>query len=192
MSKITFHCKIQGLTPYIMHNGRQADPFYKYTILLKELTSKRNKTDADLREIAKVEWIGSLYIKDGKIAIPSYVMQANLIKGCKSLKKGKSAGAGLIVENDATLIFPDQSLPIESIYEKEEYQFYMSVVMRGIRIMRMRPIFPEWGAEFDISFYDDLFKQSELDQVLRVAGDMIGLGDWRPEKYGKYGRYEVV
>ena len=38
---------------------------------------------------------------------------------------------------------------------------------------------------------DELVDQPQLESWLAIAGRRIGLGDWRPEKSGDYGRFEV-
>ena len=46
---LSFH--IQGTVPTLMHNGRLADPLDEKSILLKEITGKRKKTEADQMEM---------------------------------------------------------------------------------------------------------------------------------------------
>ena len=57
-----FRITITGTAPLLMHNGRLANPLDPSTQALKSLTSKRKKTDDDLFDIARAEFLGGLYI----------------------------------------------------------------------------------------------------------------------------------
>ena len=59
--------------------------------------------------------------------------------------------------------------------------------------MRTRPLFePPWAAEFRVDYDPDLVDKSLLENWLDIAGRRIGLGDWRPEKSGMYGRFTAT
>ena len=60
------------------------------------------------------------------------------------------------------------------------------------RIMRYRPRWNEWGAEFTLLINDDLLDVGTAHQLLNEAGLQIGIGDFRPEKRGPFGTFRVV
>ena len=60
------------------------------------------------------------------------------------------------------------------------------------RIERTWGKFDKWSATFVAEAEDDLVEQPQLESWLAIAGRRIGLGDWRPEKSGDYGRFEVA
>jgi hypothetical protein len=62
-----------------------------------------------------------------------------------------------------------------------------SVVIKG-RIMRHRPKFMEWQAEFFITITDPQLSSRVLLDILKDAGQFCGVGDYRP----KFGTFEVV
>lgn len=192
MSEKIYPCKIQGISPLIMHNGQLANPFNPIVKAMAEAKAKRGKTEADTLEIARLSWLGGLYVTDHTIIIPQYVLQACLLNASKKFKLGKSVGAGLMVTDNAILEYPDSKLTFEELYQMEEYQFFRPVVVGQSRVMNMRPIFPVWGCSFSIRYYDDLFELETVAQIVRKAGDVVGIGDWRPEKYGIYGRFQLV
>ena len=45
---------------------------------------------------------------------------------------------------------------------------------------------------FTVEVDDELVDQDRLATWLDIGGRRIGLGDWRPEKSGHYGRFETV
>lgn len=60
------------------------------------------------------------------------------------------------------------------------------------RIMRHRPRFDQWGAKFDLMVNDDLIDPQMAHQLLTEAGIGIGIGDFRPEKRGPFGTFQVT
>lgn len=60
------------------------------------------------------------------------------------------------------------------------------------RIMRYRPRFDQWGAEFELRINDSLIAVETAHQLLTEAGDTIGISDFRPEKGGPFGTFRVV
>lgn len=68
-----------------------------------------------------------------------------------------------------------------------------SVVIRatGGRVMRHRARLNEWSAEGLLLFDERLLPESAMRKILGDAGQLIGLMDFRPEKKGPFGRFEV-
>ena len=60
------------------------------------------------------------------------------------------------------------------------------------RVMRYRPRFEQWGARFFLHVDDELLSPEMAHQLLNEAGQSIGIGDFRPEKRGPFGRFRVV
>jgi len=61
----------------------------------------------------------------------------------------------------------------------------------GTADIRYRAMYPEWEAELVLSYFPNLI---DLQSVLALvdAGGMGGVGEWRPEKDGAFGTYEVI
>ena len=59
-------------------------------------------------------------------------------------------------------------------------------------VIRARPRFDEWCAEFTVE-YDDLLlpKPEILIEIANDAGRRMGIGDFRPQKNGPFGRFVV-
>lgn len=60
------------------------------------------------------------------------------------------------------------------------------------RIMRYRPRFEQWGAQFRLVIADELLDPETAHQLLTEAGQTIGIGDFRPEKRGPFGTFRVT
>ena len=54
MKEVKF--KATGVVPLLMHSNRASNPLDAYAKYMKPLQKKRNKTDQDYMEIARVEW----------------------------------------------------------------------------------------------------------------------------------------
>lgn len=54
-----------------------------------------------------------------------------------------------------------------------------------------RPEFREWSCTLEISYDESLISPEEIVNLLNVAGEHMGIGDWRPQNMGSYGIYRV-
>jgi hypothetical protein len=57
--------------------------------------------------------------------------------------------------------------------------------------MRYRPEFPKWSVTLTIIFNPNAVTQEQVVNALNIAGFSNGVGEWRPEKDGVYGRFHV-
>lgn len=57
--------------------------------------------------------------------------------------------------------------------------------------IRFRPAYLDWSVDIELEFNSHVFNASQLVNLATLAGFHIGLCEWRPEKRGQYGRFEV-
>jgi hypothetical protein len=62
----------------------------------------------------------------------------------------------------------------------------------GGRIMCHRPRVDEWGATFCLDVDTEMFHPNFVRKLMDDAGKKCGLGDYRPERKGPFGRFVVV
>jgi hypothetical protein len=184
-----YRATIKGLCPILMHNVQLADPSNPFTKALKSVTSKRKKTEADLEEMANIEWRGGLYTNHaGEIILPSRVLEAVIAKGATKSKEGKQALSGVFVESDGVFNYRGQGKSIDEMCINPEFRLTVGVNVSQKRIMRTRPIFHDWSATFELSASTEVVTDSAtILRWLRDAGAFIGVGDYRP----RYGRFIV-
>jgi hypothetical protein len=60
------------------------------------------------------------------------------------------------------------------------------------RIMRHRPRFDEWSAKFTLRINETILPVDFIQQLLVEGGIQNGIGDFRPEKSGPFGVFQVV
>ena len=62
----------------------------------------------------------------------------------------------------------------------------------GVADLRFRPEWTEWAAVLDIEFNTRVITKEQIINLFNVAGFGVGIGEWRPEKSGGWGRFYVV
>ena len=179
--------KIEGVAPLYMHNGQLADPLNKWAKLLKELSSKRKKTDADHEEMSRIEFLGGLYLDgDGHPCIPGECIESMLINGAKAQKLGAHFKRFVFCPDASCKLKYSGPKTAEGLWQDERFVSRVGARVGTARVMRTRPYFERWAVEFPV-VYDELNK-NDIDSAVVEAGRSIGLMDWRP----KYGRFNVV
>ena len=169
-----------------MHCGQTADPLNKFAKALKQISSKRTKTDADYEEMARIEFMAGLYMgKDGPI-VPANVIDSMLIGAAKKSKEGPLAKSGVFCAEHASLQYVGPRTADE-LWADENFRFSALVRVSTARIARMRPRFNEWSAVVTLNVEESVVNPSRVDDWMAVAGTIIGIGDWRPQ----HGRFEA-
>jgi hypothetical protein len=177
--------KIKGLSPLLMHSDRFANPLDPATKAHKELTGKRKKTDSDHEAIARSEWMGSLY-HDAKLGpyIPGQNLDATLQEAAKLQKLGKKfKQAVMVLENEIPLQYKGPRDP-DALFEAG-FLDVRGVKVAMAKLMRCRPKFNEWSAEFTIAYNEDVLNVEEVKKALADAGSLVGVCDYRP-RFGKF------
>jgi hypothetical protein len=184
----TLSVKITGKSPLLMHSDRFANPLDPLTKLHKELTGKRKKTDEDLIAIAKSEFIGGCYWNDGTgMYMPAQNLDACLINAAKLQKLGVKFKQGVhVIEDELPLVGYEKMTP-EKLWEDPSKRDARGVKVGTAKIIRYRPIFRAWALSATVAINEDVVNVSEVKKALEDAGNLIGLGDYRP----RFGRFTV-
>lgn len=176
--------RLSGERPLLMHSSRLADPLDEITIDLDRLTRKRDKTAADHEQIARVEWHGGLWLRDGKPCIPAEAIESAFVAASRTRRKGKQAKAGF---SCAVSPFIEYEGPadLSSLWEDKAFRFRFPVTVNNVKVMRTRPRFANWQVTVDVEYLPGLLNGEDVLEILEIAGFREGLGDWRP-KFGKF------
>jgi hypothetical protein len=172
---------------YICHNGQLADPLNDIARQMKKISSKRDKTDADLEELARLEWHGSLYL-DGnqQPCLSGEMLEAAFVQAAKRQKRGKQAQAGIMCPSNYPLEYDGPS-HLDELWQLPEFRLTVGVRVKSNRVMRTRPRFLTWAATIEVQYDPTLLNENEVREIVRRTGSEIGLGDWRP----RFGRFQV-
>ena len=176
----------KGTTPLIMHSCQCVNPLHPIAKELKKYTSKRNKTDEDLKKISDLEWESGAYWKEGLgLYIPGENVEATLINGAKANKKGKDIQKYV---NVCDLYIPfnyGENLTKEELIESFEYRDTRVMTVQRSKILRTRPRFDQWEIKFSVMYDEEKIDIETIINAMEYAGSYVGLCDSRP-KYGKF------
>jgi hypothetical protein len=173
----TIKTTIKGISPLLMHRFPMAGADDK---------SKRRTGVPDWKAEAEI----SLYRDaDGVIYEPSSHLEGCLKEASKTLKiTGKRGATYSKLVGSAVAIYPD-AIP----HKIQDYVIdERPVVIQKSRIIRYRPLFKEWELDFEIQIMDDQIPTEVIKQALDHAGLYVGIGDFRPGKGGKFGKFMVT
>lgn len=188
MSYKTLSVEIEGAAPLLMHNGQTADPLNKFSKALKKVTGKRNKTDDDHEEVARIEFLAGLYVNEtGSPCVPGEVLEATMMNGAKVSRNGKKFKAGVIIDGDFSLEYSGPKNPDELVAD-ERFRHKSAVKVGTAKVMRTRPMFRQWKLKFDVNYLGDVINESEVLDAIKAAGETVGLCDGRP----RFGRFNVI
>lgn len=182
-----FTLEIVGTAPLLMHNARLSNPMDPIAKRMKEISSRRRKTDEDHAQMADLEFQGGLYHdEDLGPFIPGANIWRSIYDAAKKFKMGPTIKSGVIVtSNEAPLIYTGPR-DLVGLVEDKNFRATHSVKVQTSRVMRTRPLFKQWALTASGIYDDSLIDFTDLKRIVETAGKQIGLGDWRPQ-YGRFG-----
>jgi hypothetical protein len=180
--------KLTGTSPLLMHNPRMVDPEFELNRQIKALTSKRKKTDEDLKTIEKLEWYGGLYEENGIIVQPTSKVRKCLINTAKISKAGKMVERAVSFFDLNVPLLYDGPRTADELYSANGlYQSRLAVSLMGKRVMRVRPKFYPWALEvFGVFVEDAGLNFDDFQRIVELAGMVEGIGDNRVNGYGRF------
>ena len=122
------------------------------------------------------------YDADGGYGFPAVAFKASFVRGGSYMDMTMTflRGAFHVV---------GEILPIEGSPEPRED---MVRVGKGVADIRYRGQFWPWSAQVPVDLNESAVSVEQLVAIARMAGFSTGVGEWRPERDGSYGRYEVT
>lgn len=180
---------IIGTTSLLMHNAQLSDPLNPITKQLKAVSSKRTKTDDDQEEMARIEFIGGLYWDEqAGPYIPGVNVHRCMVEAAKLNRLGRNVERGVIVTDEILPLGYDGPRDIDSLWSDKNFVSRLSVGVTTSRVMRTRPQFRRWALEADLLVDNGQLDFGQICEISEKAGQMIGLGDYRP----RFGRFDVT
>ena len=173
---------VKGTTPLLMHNPA---------------TSMKGGGGMSRRKIPtpEAEALAGLYVSDGHLFFPAVGLRNSLLSGAKGYRVGRVAATGILA---GAIILIDESFPVldgkGKPWPSDKYEIDIRrAVVQDAGILRARPKLElPWRIEARFGFVPEIVELSVIKEVLVRAGMVVGIGDYRPEKMGWFGRYEVV
>jgi hypothetical protein len=177
---------IRGTGGLIVHNVRLANPLDPAARELKKLTSKRKKTDEDYEEIARMEHAAGLYFDpDVGPYIPGENIWRCLYDAARKTRNGPKVKEGLLITSDLNPIAYHGPRDITGLWADANFRIVRMVQVETRRVLRCRPIFRQWQTDAIGIIDTSVLDLAELETFVEKAGQLIGLGNWRP-RYGRF------
>jgi hypothetical protein len=64
-------------------------------------------------------------------------------------------------------------------------------VVQGQGVLRSRACFPNWMARLPLEIDEDFITIQQVLELLNIAGKLAGVGDFRPQRRGSFGRFKA-
>lgn len=148
------------------------------------------RTAADDDRLRELEAQRALWLDEsGAPTIPATAIRATIEGGARKRRQGPQVKGGLMVLSTA-FDYDTKRYGADIDELGRSTQFTVPVVVKRSRILRTRAKFDTpWSCRFEVDVDDEMIDLSQLLEWLDIAGRQIGLGDWRPEKSGMFGRF---
>lgn len=167
-----------GDSPLICHRWSEKAKKEMLDKQMKKAKTAKTAKDPD------ADYKASLYPHpDGGYGFPCVAFKAAAVGACRfsdGIKMTEARGAFHVVGELA---------PIDGTPSMRED---MVRVGMGTADIRFRGEFKAWRATLLISYNASVFSPEQIVNLLNLAGFGVGVGEWRPEKDGSYGRFHVA
>jgi len=174
----TYKATIKGTSPLLMNRP---------SALIGDISKDKKPYENDPQSEAEKK----LYEIDGKLYQPATHLQGALIEAGKHKKvvgKGKSTYSKIVG-------YAVEVNPFEIVHKKQKWEPFSILAVnpstKGRNILH-RPMLREWELDFEITFDETEVNPSIMKELLDIAGRIVGIGDWRPAKKGRFGKFEVI
>lgn len=169
--------EIKGLSPLLMNSPKG----------MLEEKEKMKKTTMNYNHEVEAERV-AYRDKKGQLFIPSAAIKGCLVNAAAYKKFGKHTARPIIA--GGVFITPNEVLLGTKDYEID----VRTVVIQRARVVKARPVINEWKVSFILNYDETMIPDSEsmIKPILEDAGKRVGLLDFRPQKLGNFGTFEVT
>jgi hypothetical protein len=183
--QVTFN--IVGISPMIMH---RFDQKAWRELLLPAPQKNRAEKAMTLKHDPVAEFRGALYLSrnpDGPTAI--HVPSGSFHNALGQAAIDIPGAAKSEIKRLTTVV--DETVHLYGIPLLGCHMVRNSGI-NGAPDVRTRPIFREWACSITFRFIADLVKEKQLASLMGAAGHIVGIGDWRGQKGGPFGRFRLA
>jgi hypothetical protein len=177
---------ITGIGPLLQNNPQTVDPFNRFTVAKKPLTSKKNKTVEDLVELGNLDTESKLYFdQELGVYVPTRWLTEQIVTsafGIIKVGKDKMRG-GVFATNDKAKLNYRGMKKVSTIHDvvyDPEFRHRMILPQQSIRIAKDFPIFHDWSFSTYLEFDDTVVDMNGLSSILKRSAMYVGFGDFRP------------
>ena len=140
---------------------------------------------------------GTYRTAEGVIAVPAIAVRNAMITAAAGFKYKTRSWKGFvshieILPTELLALYDSQGAPVTAY----EIDLRRAVIKGRGAIARARPLIRDWRATFTFLADTEMLPHDRPKELLRGfladAGARIGIGDYRPEKTGWFGRFTVL
>ena len=174
---------IKGTSSYISHAWSE-----KALGMIRDKQAGKKTKTRDARDPEAEVQAAAYYTEDGEFGIPAMAIKTAMITAAhKDLGIEKT-----LVKKALFLRCSDPNLVLPMTFGKMVAREDKVRVGQGSADLRYRPEFRNWSVTITFEFDAELLTQHDLVNLVNRAGFGVGIGEWRPEKGGEFGRFEIV
>jgi hypothetical protein len=176
--------RVVGITPLLTHRWSEK--------ALTQMRATQQKTAKMAKEAKNPEadFEGAKYRdENGRECVRSIFFKNAIVSAARyadDLKMTVLRGA-LFIEGDF--------LPIQDKSGKKAAKSVMREdtvrVGMGKADLRYRPEYTDWSVDITVQFNSHVLSAEQVINLVRLAGFSVGICEWRPERNGHYGRFDV-
>ena len=159
-------------------------------------TPKLDKETPDAHE--KRTWLERTHAtSDGDVYIPPMGLKMGLSKAAKMIGtqipgKGKATYTKFFESGVLILEAPTIGIKKADMRGNRVYVNSDGVRGSGKRVWRIFPTADSWQANVAFTIFANEITKEVFEEALRYSGMFVGIGQFRPENGGYFGRYEVI
>lgn len=179
--------EIKGVTPLLQHrfNEESEIPGETRRVIVDRGTPREQAERASYRD----KKTRTFYFPGASISRLLREAGSNhKLKGSRKSTKFIVPAAVLVLDDAITITNGNGSKPKDFEVDSRP----VTIPATKGRIMRHRPRFDEWGARFTLRINDAILPEDFVHKLLTEGGEQIGIGDFRPEKGGPFGVFQVT
>lgn len=169
-----------GDSPLIVHAWSQTA---KDTILRKQ--QKKAPAAKEVRD-PSADFHASLYrFDDGRFGFPANAFKSAAVTVCSQID-----GISKVFARQAFHVLGGDLVEVRGSGPKMRED--MVRVGMGVTDLRYRGEFMPWWVQVEIEYNASAISSEQLVSIFNAGGFGVGVGDWRPERDGRNGRYHVA
>lgn len=173
---------IRGTSPLITHKWSEKSK----TMIREKQAGKKTKT-REKRDPQQEAMDACYRTEDGSYGFPGLALKASMIGAAH-----KDIGIEKTLVRKALFLRiddEDKVLPMECgdpVIREDTVR-----VGAGSADLRYRPMWSDWRVRVEFEMDAEMLNKDDVVTLVNRAGFGVGIGEWRPEKGGEYGRFEI-
>lgn len=187
---------IRGKSPLIVHNFDEKTKRQMLETQQKKATSVKPIRNPQEEFMRSLHWLTDMpeefteeamqeAINNGaKFGFPADGLKASIVSGAYRNKLTKDQ-----VSVRGAFNIMGEFIEIKGVPEMRNDKVRIA---KGATDLRFRAEFKEWTSTFKLQYVENTYSLEQILNFINIGGFSVGIGDWRVEKGGPFGTYEVV